>query len=141
VNEDRLLPPLRHDLDALPSPLDDRPGLLIRDPMGFAEGALVVPPGLVPQLAYFDGRHGERELRRTLVEAVGEAGAESLFASLRRALGGGFLDDAEFAARRDAQRARFARAPVRKPGDGLRWCGAAPLYAFSRRSPSAGPSC
>jgi hypothetical protein len=112
---DRLLPPLRDDLDVMPSPLAGRPGLLIRDPMGFAEGALVIPPALVPLLAFFDGRRVERELRATLVRAAGEPAADALLDSLGRALGAGFLDDAGFAERREARRAAFARARVREP--------------------------
>lgn len=112
---DRLLPPLRDDLDVMPSPIADRPGLLIRDPMGFAEGALIIPPPLVPLLAFFDGQRGERELRDTLVRAAGAAAAGALFDSLETALGAGFLNDAAFAERRDSRRAAFARAAVREP--------------------------
>ena len=33
----RLLPPLRQNLDLMPSPVRDRPGLLIRDPFRYAD--------------------------------------------------------------------------------------------------------
>ena len=35
------------DLDFMPSPVEDRPGLLIRDPYHFSEVTLIVPPALV----------------------------------------------------------------------------------------------
>ena len=35
---------LRRALDILPSPEADRPGLLLRDPLGYAEAVLYVPP-------------------------------------------------------------------------------------------------
>jgi hypothetical protein len=35
---------LRRSLDAMPSPVEDRPGLLLRDPFGYTEDAVIVPP-------------------------------------------------------------------------------------------------
>ncbi|HVY38601.1 MAG TPA: AmmeMemoRadiSam system protein B [Polyangia bacterium] len=103
------LPRLRHDLDIMPSPLDDQPGLLIRDPMRYSTVTLVVPPPLVPGLACFDGQQDEGDLRATLARAtgrvtVGEA-ARDMAAALSDA---GFLDDARFAALRDARTAELA---------------------------------
>src|SRR2546427_117212 len=45
---------LRSNLDLMPSPLADRPGLLVRDPFRYAEGTLVIPTPLVPCLAFFN---------------------------------------------------------------------------------------
>ena len=38
------LPALRLELDIMPSPLDDRPGLLMRDPFRYSEQTVIVPP-------------------------------------------------------------------------------------------------
>jgi len=47
---------LRPSLDLLPSPLAERPGLLVRDPFRYAEALIVIPSPLVPCLAFFNGR-------------------------------------------------------------------------------------
>jgi hypothetical protein len=45
--------------DLMPSPVPDRPGLLVRDPYRYAESVLVVPTPLVPCLAFFNGQCDE----------------------------------------------------------------------------------
>ncbi len=58
------LPRLRTSLDFVPSPIEERPGLLIRDPFHYSESMLIVPPALVGCLEFFDGeRSGGRDLR------------------------------------------------------------------------------
>ena len=57
-----MLPRLRFDLDFMPSPLEERPGLLMRDSFRFSETTLILPPPLVPLLRLCDGNHEEREL-------------------------------------------------------------------------------
>ncbi len=98
----------------MPSPDEQHPGLLIRDPLGYSEGMLVCPPPLVPFLRFFDGAHEPGALETALREsgAGDEAGrlAAHLADSLTRA---GFLDDAAFASRRELKHAAFARAPRR----------------------------
>ena len=63
---------LRHTLDFMPSPVQDRPGLVIRDPFHFSDATLIIPPVLVPCLEFFDGEHSERDLRECLVRITGE---------------------------------------------------------------------
>lgn len=117
-----LLAPLRDDLDVMPSPVPDRPGLLIRDPLGYTDSVLIVPPPLVPLLRFFDGRSEASALRRALAELAGGAPeAEGVLTSLLGALGGGFLVDATFRGMRERAHAEFAAAAVREPshlGDG-----------------------
>ena len=55
----RRLAALRRALDAMPSPVEDRPGLLLRDPFGYTEAVVIVPPPLVRFLRFFDGEHDE----------------------------------------------------------------------------------
>ena len=49
------LPRLRGDLDFMPSPVEDRPGLLIRDSFRYSDAIMIVPPPLVQCLTCFDG--------------------------------------------------------------------------------------
>ena len=62
----RRLAALRRSLDAMPSPVDDRPGLLLRDPFGYAEDVVIVPPPLGRFLRFFDGEHEEGDLAAAL---------------------------------------------------------------------------
>src|ERR1051326_3636462 len=95
------LPRLRADLDVMPSPLPEQPGLVIRDPFRYSAVTLVVPPLLARCLGCFDGRQGEGDLRATLARlagrlSVGDA-ARNLVTALHEA---GFLEDQRFATRR-----------------------------------------
>lgn len=99
----------------MPSPVKDRPGILLRDPFGYAEGAVIVPSSLVPLLAFFDGRHDEADLAAALHRATGELGAGQYARGLAESLGrSGFLEDAELDRRRDARHRAFSEAPVRE---------------------------
>jgi AmmeMemoRadiSam system protein B len=109
------LPPLRAGLDFMPSPVSDRPGLLIRDPMSYGEQVLIIPPPLVPLLALFDGGHDERDLQRALVELTGDDDVDALLRNLVDALrSAAFLQDEAFEQRKAARQAAFAAAPVRE---------------------------
>ena len=41
------LPRLRMNLDFMPSPVQERPGLLIRDSFRYSDATLIIPPPLV----------------------------------------------------------------------------------------------
>jgi hypothetical protein len=111
-----LLPALRGRLEFMSSPFPERPGLLLRDPLRYSEAALILPEALVPLLSFFDGQHGELDLKAALVRADGDLGAVAIAEQLRNALSqGGFLDDATFQGLRQASEARFAEAPTREP--------------------------
>jgi AmmeMemoRadiSam system protein B len=111
----KVLAPLRRQLDLMPSPLPDTPGLVIRDPLRYASAMLVLPPPLIPCLRLFDGDHDEGDLRLALaritdsveVSAIAEHLAGTLSAS-------GFLEDAVFASMREERHRGFADAPTRK---------------------------
>jgi len=110
----RKLPRLRADLEFMPSPLSDRPGLLIRDSMGYSETTLIIPPLLVNCLRLFDGEATELDLRKELVEPTGDLRVgdlgEHLLSSLSQA---GFLEDERYEALRSERRRAFAESPVR----------------------------
>jgi hypothetical protein len=105
------LPALRRGLDVMPSPLPDRPGLLLRDPFRYTETMVVLPPPVVPLLALFDGRHDELDLRAALVRLTGELEVEDLARRLAGTLSaGGFLEDQAFEDMKAARHREFAGA-------------------------------
>jgi MEMO1 family protein len=107
---------LRRDLDIMPSPVPDRPGLLIRDPFGYARATLIIPSPLVPCVAIFDGASSELDLRSALVRATGELQVGELLDQLRDTLGdGGFLENEAFERLREERQRAFVEAPVREP--------------------------
>jgi len=108
------LPPLRLDLDFMPSPLEEHPGLLIRDPFRYTETTIIVPPVLVEGLAFFDGRQTLLDLQAHLVRRTGEIIPSELVQKFIDALAGqGFLHNEEFDRMRDHKHAAFRDAAVR----------------------------
>lgn len=110
------LPQLRLELDFMPSPVEDRPGLLIRDPFGFSDTTLILPPPLVPLLRFFDGQHEDRDLHMALFEMTGDLDLEPLVRHLIDSLDhAGFLRNERFEELRDARFHAFAESPERLP--------------------------
>ncbi len=110
------LPRLRMDLDFMPSPLPDRPGLLIRDPFHYSDATLIIPPGLVECLQLFDGNGTELDLRSALVQLTGDLQVGDLQRHLLSALSdAGFVEDDNYGRMKQARHARFAEAPRREP--------------------------
>ncbi len=100
---------LRPNLDLVPSPLADRPGLLVRDPFRYAEAMIVIPSALVPCLAFFNGRYLDREVGEALQRLTGDARVGDVVGHLARVLSeGGFLDDENFTRLRDERHRAFA---------------------------------
>src|SRR2546421_256045 len=110
------LPKLRHTLDVFPSPIEEHPGLLLRDPFRYSEEILIIPPALVGGLRMLDGQHTEPELQDYLSKLVGQ---EFPLSHLQGFIGElqscGFLETIEFEQRRAHRHAEFAAAPVRDP--------------------------
>lgn len=112
----KILAPLRTDLDAMPSPDPEAPGLLLRDQFGYSERVLVVPPQLVRTLSFFDGQATEDDLREYLVRSTGSFDVSEQLRSLVDTLSeSGFLEDDVFFGLRDAARQQFAAMEVRSP--------------------------
>jgi AmmeMemoRadiSam system protein B len=111
-----VLPRLRTSLDFMPSPVPDKPGLVIRDPFQYSDATLIIPPGLVACLEFFDGEHSSLDLREYLVRATGtlEVGEieQHLIDTLSAA---GFLEDEAFLQRKEEVERAFAEAAVREP--------------------------
>jgi AmmeMemoRadiSam system protein B len=109
-----MLARLRADLDFMPSPLPDRPGLLIRDPFRFSDATLIVPPQMVECLTFFDGQQSSLELRAHLVRLTGEINVSDIEQHLVQSLSeAGFLEDENFAQRKAEAERTFADAPIR----------------------------
>ncbi len=100
----------------MPSPVEDRPGLLIRDSYGYSEQALIVPPLLAHCLQFFDGEHSELDIHEELVRVTGDLQSGSLARHLFEALhNGGFLEDEIYQQMREAKHRAFADSSVREP--------------------------
>ena len=111
-----MLPRLRPNLDFFPSPVPDKPGLVIRDPFQYSDATLIIPPALVGALEYFDGQQSELDLRHYLVQLTGDLQIGELQQHLIDTLSAaGFLDDEHFAQRKNEAEQRFASASVREP--------------------------
>lgn len=110
----RPLPPLRTNLDFMPSPLKGRPGLLIRDALQYSDVTLIIPPVLVECLSCFDGGHTDLDLRQRLVGLTGDLrggeAAEHLIESLEQA---GFLEDQVYAGLQKQKQRAFAESSFR----------------------------
>ena len=110
------LPRLRADLDVMPSPVPDQPGLLIRDPFQYSTVTLIIPPILARCLGCFDGEQDEGDLRAALARLTGQVAVADISKRLITALrDAGFLDDQRFAEMRGAREREFAATPERAP--------------------------
>jgi len=100
----------------MPSPVEDRPGLLMRDSLHYSDAVLIIPPALVECLSCFDGQHTELDLRAMLVQLTGDFQVGELERNLIDTLKqSGFLQDETFAAMKAAREREFAESPVREP--------------------------
>jgi MEMO1 family protein len=110
------LPRLRFNLDFMPSPSEEHPGLFIRDPYKFSDAMLIIPPVLVDSLENFDGAHTDLDLRASLVRATNSLDVSELEQHLIQTLSAsGFLEDDVFAHMQQERRADFAASPTREP--------------------------
>src|SRR5260370_36308231 len=104
------------NLDFMPSPSPEHPGLFIRDPYRFSDAMLVIPPPLVECLQCFDGSQTELDLRAALVSITGELEVGELGQHLVETLSAaGFLEDSNYADMQQERKREFAEAAVREP--------------------------
>src|SRR5438552_15898871 len=99
----------------MPSSDPEHPGLLIRDPYGFSETMLLIPPQLVASLACFDGVQTTLDLRESLVRATGDIQVGQLEQHLVEVLStAGFLENEAFEELRQVRIQEFTDAPKRE---------------------------
>jgi AmmeMemoRadiSam system protein B len=109
-----MLARLRPTLDFMPSPMEDKPGLLIRDPFQFSPATLIIPPALIEFLEFYDGKRSALDLRAELVRVSGDVQTGQIEEQLTGALShAGFLEDEHFESLRAAAERAFAETPVR----------------------------
>jgi AmmeMemoRadiSam system protein B len=109
------LPRLRPTLDFMPSPIEERPGLVLRDPFQFSKQTLIIPPQLLPCLEFYDGTHTPLDLREFLVRMTGDLQVGAMQDHLTGALSqAGFLEDDTFARTKEEAERAFAAAPQRQ---------------------------
>ncbi|MFN0086978.1 MAG: AmmeMemoRadiSam system protein B [Blastocatellia bacterium] len=110
------MPALRRGLDMFPSPVPERPGLLIRDPFRYSDEILILPPMLAAALEFFDGESTVLDAQAYLTRLAGQLVPgeilESMLDVLRRS---GFLVTEEFERLKISRHAEFAAAPQREP--------------------------
>ena len=103
----------------MPSPVEDRPGLLIRDSFHYSDAVLIIPPQLVECLACFDGQQTQLDLRAALVEVTGQLQVSEIEGQLIDVLTrSGFLEEEIFFEMKRQRQREFAEAPVRAPSHG-----------------------
>lgn len=104
------------NLEFMPSPVEDRPGLLIRDSFGYSDAMLIVPPPLVECLECFDGEQTPLDLRAVLVRITGDLEVGDIEEQLIRTLSGaGFLHDDTYELMRETRHHEFLSSAVREP--------------------------
>ena len=100
----------------MPSPVEDRPGLLVRDSYGYSEQTLIIPPLLAHCLQLFDGEHTELDIHEELVRVTGDLQSGSLARHLAETLhNAGFLEDEAYEQMRESKHRAFENSPVREP--------------------------
>jgi AmmeMemoRadiSam system protein B len=111
-----ILPRLRNNLDFMPSPAHDRPGLLIRDTYQYSDSTLIIPPLLVHGLEFFDGARTDLDLHAELTRLTGDLEMGGATRHLIEALSkAGFLEDETYAEMKAARHRAFDESPVREP--------------------------
>jgi AmmeMemoRadiSam system protein B len=98
----------------MPSPVPDRPGLLMRDTFQYSEHTLIIPPLLVHGLEFFDGVRTLLDMQAELTRLTGELEmgrtAQHLYEGLSQA---GFLEDDVYAELKETKQRAFRESPVR----------------------------
>lgn len=99
----------------MPSPVEDRPGLLIRDSYRYSDVTIIVPPVLVHCLQYFDGERTDLDLRHALVQLTGDLRVGDIQDQLTDALSNaGFLENEIYFRLRDEKHREFVESGVRE---------------------------
>lgn len=110
------LPRLRRGLDMFPSPVPERPGLVLRDPFRYSDEVLIIPPLLAAGLSLFDGESTVLDVQAYLTKLVGQLVPNEIIESMTEVMQrNGFLETEELERLRAKKHAEFAAAPLRLP--------------------------
>jgi MEMO1 family protein len=110
------LPSLRNDIEVMPSPDPGQPGMLIRDPYRYSNSMLIIPPVLVPALAFLDGEKTALDLQAFLTRHIGQIVSGEVVNDFVRTLDDhGFLQSERFRQRRAASLDQFRNSAERMP--------------------------
>jgi AmmeMemoRadiSam system protein B len=113
---DKQLPALRRGLDMFPSPIPERPGLVVRDPFRYSQEVLIIPPLLAAGLSFFDGESTVLDCQAHLTRLVGQLVPSDVIEALSEVLQqNGYLETEEFERMKRQRHAEFAAAPFRQP--------------------------
>jgi len=100
----------------MPSPVEEQPGLLIRDSFRYSDAVLIIPPPLVECLHCFDGEQTQLDLRARLVRITGDLQVGAIEDQLIDVLArNGFLEDENFQLLKERKHREFVDAAVRSP--------------------------
>jgi AmmeMemoRadiSam system protein B len=112
------VPPLRNGIDIVPSPLEESPGLILRDPFHYTQAVLLVPSIWIPALALLvNGTSTELDLQTTLTRNGGGRliRREEIQQFVQTLRDHGFLESEEFHRLRDSRHEEFRNALERQP--------------------------
>ncbi len=111
-----MLPRLRTDIDVMPSPIRERPGLLLRDPFGYTDTVLVLPHPWLALLSCLDGAHTAIDAQALLTRLSGGVlvGSDKVRELLALLAEEGFLETDELRVRKERKHEDFRRASVRE---------------------------
>lgn len=110
------LPRLRRGLDMFPSPVPERPGLVLRDPFRYSDEVLIIPPLLAAGLSLFDGESSVLDVQAYLTKLVGQFVPSDIIESMTEVMQrNGFLETEELERLRVKKHTEFAAAPSRLP--------------------------
>ncbi|MGH9848156.1 MAG: AmmeMemoRadiSam system protein B [Blastocatellia bacterium] len=103
-------------MDIFPSPVPERPGLLIRDPYLYTDDILIIPPLLVAALNFLDGESTMFDAMSYVSKLAGQIAPSDFIQPMVEVLQrSGFLETEEFERMRAARHAEFVAAPARLP--------------------------
>ncbi len=113
---DKQLPSLRRGLDIFPSPVAERPGLVLRDPFRYSDEVLIIPPLLAAGLSLYDGESTMLDVQAHLTRLAGQLVPSNIIEAMTEVLQkNGYLETEEFERMRTQKQAEFAAAPLRVP--------------------------
>jgi AmmeMemoRadiSam system protein B len=112
-----VVPRLRADIEILPSPVEERPGVILRDSFRYTDAILLIPSPWVRALLLLDGTNTLRDIQTSLTRSQGgQLVPESVVAQFVDTLrGNGFLDSPEFHRMRERRHEEFRQSDSRNP--------------------------